>query len=106
MKMKDNAVDAGGMVLDDRQGAKQAIALGLVLSASNFGTGIGAGIADLDLGWASCCNFLSSLAAMGGGAMLGKMMTQNFSCDRLLQLAEDFDEPEILQLMQKFQQHL
>lgn len=88
LKMRANAVDAGGMVLvqaDRRQGMgiKEAIALGLVLTISNFGTGIGAGIAQLDLGLASCCSFLSSLLTIGGGSFVGKMMTQNFNRDRL-----------------------
>ena len=48
LKIKGNAVDAGGVAIvqDDRHqgiGVKQAIALGLVLTPSNFGTGIGAG---------------------------------------------------------------
>ncbi|MBP0019826.1 MAG: hypothetical protein J7647_20015 [Cyanobacteria bacterium SBLK] len=88
LKMRTDAVDAGGIVLvqGDRSsgmGIKEAIALGLVLTISNFGMGIGAGIAQLDLGLASCCSFLSSLLTIGGGSYIGKMMTQSFNRDRL-----------------------
>ncbi|MGK7926642.1 MAG: manganese efflux pump [Spirulina sp.] len=88
LKMRATSVNDETIVLvqsSTRQamGMKEAIALGLVLTISNFGTGIGAGIADFDLGLASCCSFLSSLVAIGGGTLLGKMVTQNFSRDRL-----------------------
>ncbi|MEM9540166.1 MAG: hypothetical protein AAGA60_11785 [Cyanobacteria bacterium P01_E01_bin.42] len=88
LKMKANAVDAGGTIVVEASrhqgmGMREAIALGLALSISNFGTGIGAGVAQLDLGLASCCSFLSSLLMLGGGSLMGKMMTESFNGDRL-----------------------
>jgi putative Mn2+ efflux pump MntP len=88
LKMRTNSVDAGEMILMQSHpcqgmGMKEAIALGFALTLSNFGTGIGAGIANLDLSLVSCCSFLSSLLTIGGGSWLGKIATQQCSRDRL-----------------------
>ncbi|MBP0022231.1 MAG: manganese efflux pump [Cyanobacteria bacterium SBLK] len=66
---------------------KRAAMLGLALSASNWGTGIGAGIARLDLGLTSGCSFLSSLLTIGGGALLGKWAIRYLRSDRLTWVA-------------------
>lgn len=66
---------------------KRAGILGLALTMSNWGTGIGAGIARLDLGLTSGCSFLSSLLTIGGGALLGKWAIQYFRSDRLTWIA-------------------
>ncbi|MGK7928583.1 MAG: manganese efflux pump MntP family protein [Spirulina sp.] len=66
---------------------REAGILGLVLTLSNWGTGIGAGIAHLDLGLTSSCSFLSSLLTIGGGVLLGKVATQYFRSDCLAWIA-------------------
>lgn len=66
---------------------KRAGMLGLALTISNWGAGIGAGIARLDLGLTSGCSFLSSLLTIGGGALLGKWAIRYFRSDRLAWVA-------------------
>lgn len=56
---------------------REAGILGLVLTISNWGTGIGAGIAQLNLGLTCSCSFFSSLLTIGGGAFLGRLALQN-----------------------------
>ena len=55
---------------------REAFVLGLSLTITNLGTGIGAGIAQLDQGLTSCLSFLSSLLMIGGGSLLGKFIAQ------------------------------
>ncbi len=53
---------------------KQAWILGLALTATNFGTGVGAGITELDINLTSALSFGSSLVTIGGGYLLGKQL--------------------------------
>ena len=53
---------------------REALFLGLSLTITNLGTGIGAGLAQLDQGLTSCLSFLSSLLMIGGGSQLGKLI--------------------------------
>ncbi|MGK7875263.1 MAG: manganese efflux pump [Xenococcaceae cyanobacterium] len=62
---------------------REALLLGLALTITNLGTGIGAGIAQLNLLLTSCFSFLSSLLTIGGGSFLGNLVTSRFSGSRL-----------------------
>ena len=62
---------------------REALLLGLALTITNLGTGIGAGIAQLDLALTSCLSFFSSLLTIGGGFLLGNLVTSRFSGSRL-----------------------
>ncbi|MFW6295829.1 MAG: manganese efflux pump [Halothece sp.] len=64
-------------------GLREALFLGMALTITNLGTGIGAGIAELDLVLTSCFSFGSSLLMIGGGAFLGQVLTAKFSGSRL-----------------------
>ncbi len=61
----------------------QAALLGLGLTISNLGTGVGAGLAQLDVILTSFLSFISSLMMIGGGYLIGKLFTANFSVDGL-----------------------
>ena len=61
---------------------KAACILGLALTLTNFGTGIGAGMAQLDPLLTSSFSTLSSLLTIGGGAWLGNGLA-NFSRNHL-----------------------
>ncbi len=63
----------------DRLSWQKALILGLALTLTNFGTGVGAGIAQLDIHLTSICSFLSSLLTIGGGAWLGRILTSQLS---------------------------
>ena len=56
---------------------REALLLGLSLTITNLGTGIGAGIAHLDQGLTSCLSFLSSLLMIRGGSFLGKLIERS-----------------------------
>lgn len=60
-----------------------AVVLGLALTITNFGTGIGAGLAQLNVTLTSVFSFLSSLLTIGGGFFLGNAIAQQFSGRRL-----------------------
>ncbi len=62
---------------------QEATILGLALTITNLGTGIGAGIAQLSIGLTSCLSFASSLLMIGGGAFLGKVFATYYSGYRL-----------------------
>ncbi len=62
---------------------QEATILGLALTITNLGTGIGAGIAQLNLVLTSCLSFVSSLLMIGGGAFLGKAFATYYSGHRL-----------------------
>ena len=62
---------------------REALIIGLALTITNLGTGIGAGIAQLDLFLTSCFSFFSSLLMIGGGSLLGHLVTSRFSGNRL-----------------------
>ncbi|MDB9315534.1 manganese efflux pump [Spirulina sp. CS-785/01] len=55
------------------------VVLGLALTVTNWGTGIGAGIAELNSGLTSSFSFLSSLVTIGGGMLLGKWATRQLT---------------------------
>ena len=57
----------------------QALLLGLGLTITNLGTGVGAGLAQLDLVLTSFFSFISSLITIGGGYLIGKILTSNLS---------------------------
>lgn len=63
------------LISHPRLGLKQAILLGLALTLTNFGTGVGAGMAQFDLILTSCFSFGSSLLTIGGGYWMGKCLT-------------------------------
>lgn len=60
-----------------------SLILGLALTITNFGTGVGAGMAHLDLVLTSVCSFFSSLLTVGGGFWLGSWLAQLFWKNRL-----------------------
>ena len=60
-----------------------AVILGLALTITNFGTGIGAGLAQLNVILTSVLSFLSSLLTIGGGFFLGNLIATQFSGRRL-----------------------
>ncbi len=62
---------------------QEATILGLALTITNLGTGIGAGIAQLSIGLTSCLSFASSLLMIGGGACLGKAFATYYSGRKL-----------------------
>lgn len=62
---------------------QEATILGLALTITNLGTGIGAGIAQLSIGLTSCFSFTSSLLMIGGGAFLGKAFATYYSEHKL-----------------------
>lgn len=60
-----------------------AVVLGLALTITNLGTGIGAGLAQLNVALTSVLSFLSSLLTIGGGFFLGNLIATKFSGRRL-----------------------
>ena len=62
---------------------KEALILGLALTITNFGTGVGAGISQLDAVLTSSLSFLSSLLTVGCGSYLGNLMIYSFPGGRL-----------------------
>ena len=63
------------LISHPRLGLKQAILLGLALTLTNFGTGVGAGMAQFNLILTSLFSFGSSLLTIGGGYWMGKRLT-------------------------------
>lgn len=70
-------------------GFKEAFILGLALTMTNFGTGIGAGMAQLNAELTSCFSFLSSLLTIGSGSYLGRLIVFN-SPNGTLELVSGF----------------
>lgn len=62
---------------------KEAWLLGLILTITNWGTGIGAGMAQFNLLLTSCCSLLSSLLMIKLGSSLGNFVTIYFSSNKL-----------------------
>ena len=62
---------------------REAWLLGLVLTITNWGTGIGAGMAQISIVVTSCCSFLSSLLMIKLGSNLGNFVTIYFSKNKL-----------------------
>lgn len=62
---------------------QSSLILGLALTITNFGTGVGAGMAHLNVVVTSVCSFLSSLLTVGGGFWLGSWLSQRLSGSRL-----------------------
>jgi putative sporulation protein YtaF len=62
---------------------QEAGLLGTALTITNLGTGISAGIAQLNILLTSGCSFLSSLLAISLGAFLGKTISSLFSRNKL-----------------------
>ena len=62
---------------------KEAIYLGLALTITNLGTGIGAGIAQLDIILTSSLSFVSSLITIALGTLIGKAIASIFSSNKL-----------------------
>lgn len=62
---------------------QSSLILGLALTITNLGTGVGAGMAHLDLAVTSVCSFFSSLLTVGGGFWLGSWLSQRLSGSRL-----------------------
>ncbi|MEL7036354.1 MAG: manganese efflux pump [Cyanobacteria bacterium J06592_8] len=60
----------------NRLNLRDAILLGLALTLTNLGTGIGAGIAQFDAILTSIFSFGSSLLTIGGGYWMGKQFSQ------------------------------
>ena len=60
-----------------------ALILGLALTVTNLGTGIGAGMAQLDPSLTSSLSFGSSLLTIGGGVFLGQLFSSFRSGGRL-----------------------
>ncbi len=60
----------------NRLNLKEGILLGFALTITNFGTGVGAGIAQFDVILTSFFTFCSSLLTIGGGYWMGKQFTQ------------------------------
>ena len=60
-----------------------ALILGLALTVTNLGTGIGAGMAQLDPSLTSSLSFGSSLLTIGGGVFLGQLFSSLRSGGRL-----------------------
>ncbi|NEO25908.1 MAG: hypothetical protein F6K03_03170 [Kamptonema sp. SIO4C4] len=61
----------------------QALLLGLALTITNWGTGIGAGIINLNSGLTSSFSFLSSLFTIGGGVLLGQWANRQLASNWL-----------------------
>ncbi|MGF1481670.1 MAG: hypothetical protein ACFB4I_19660 [Cyanophyceae cyanobacterium] len=59
----------------DTVSLKSAFVVGLVLTSTNLGTGIGAGIAQLNIALTSCLSFFSSLLLVGSASVLGSFAT-------------------------------
>ncbi len=66
---------------------RDALMLGLALTFSNLGTGIGAGMAALDLGMTSILSLVSSLALMAGGVWVGRLLNHQLRNLPLMTLA-------------------
>ncbi len=62
---------------------QEATTLGLALTVTNLGTGIGAGIAQLSLILTSCLSFTSSLLMIGGGEFIGRAFATYYSGRKL-----------------------
>ena len=62
-------------VTRDRISLREALILGLALTVTNLGTGIGAGMAQLNVSLTSSLSFASSLLTIGGGFFLGKIFS-------------------------------
>ena len=62
---------------------QEALLIGLALTITNLATGIGAGIAELNLWLTSSLSFGSSLLTIAGGWWLGKVFTRSFSGHKL-----------------------
>ncbi|MDY6939624.1 MAG: hypothetical protein SWY16_18475 [Cyanobacteriota bacterium] len=62
---------------------KDALILGLALTVTNLGTGIGAGMAQLNPSLTSSFSFCSSLLTIGGGVFLGRLFSSWRSGGRL-----------------------
>lgn len=62
---------------------REAWLLGLVLTITNWGTGVGAGMAQLNLILTSCCSFVSSLLMIKVGSYLGNFVTIYFLGNKL-----------------------
>lgn len=60
----------------NRLSLRTAILLGLGLTITNLGTGVGAGIAEFNIGLTSFFSFGSSLLTIGGGYWFGKQFNQ------------------------------
>lgn len=82
-KVSNNDIICGTAQLEQTLSIKEAWVLGLALTITNWGTGIGAGIAQLDSVLTSCLSFLSSLIMIGGGAYLGNLATTYVSGKKL-----------------------
>lgn len=55
---------------------QEALLLGLALTITNFGTGVGAGIAQLDSTLTSSFSFISSLLMVGSGSVIGGLLAR------------------------------
>ena len=64
--------------------AQDSLLLGLGLTVSNLGTGIGAGMAHIGIGLVSGLSIATSLLMIGGGTMLGKAALNMGSDNRLM----------------------
>lgn len=83
MIQKFNSTSAAILNQHQPMSITQAMLIGLALTATNFGTGIGAAIAGLNVYFTSVCSFISSLIMIGGGAALGNTIAVKLSQNRL-----------------------